>query len=281
MATSSLSLLNGSPSTSVDATDRGFQYGDGVFTTLRVRNGVPLFAKEHLARLERDAALLKLPEPDITLLRSEMAQLVHGCASGVLKIQWTRGIGGRGYLPSAHPDATRFLILRPIEPSGEQLPDPVRVRLATLRLGINPAIAGAKHMNRLEQVLARMEWSDPQIDESLLLDSEGMVVEGTSTNLFLIQDGKLKTPRLDRAGVRGVMRDLLISWAKLHGVSVEKSRISLEDLTCSDALLLTNSLRGMTPVAQFEGHSYAGSALIAMIHGWYQKAVDQTVGEWA
>lgn len=281
MGSVSLTLLNGLPGTTVDATDRGFQFGDGVFTTLRVLDGIPLFFQEHLARLARDAAVLRLPPPDPEILHREVAQLAKGCASGILKIQWTRGIGGRGYLPPETPEPTRFLILRSVPFVDEGLPAPWHLRMANLRLGINPALAGAKHMNRLEQILARLEWSDPAIDEALLLDAEGYVIEGTSTNLFLVLNDSLVTPLLDRAGVRGVMRDVLMDAALRQGVPVRQERILPEMLFEASELLMTNSVRGVCPVASLEEHRYTRQDFAQRAHAWYDEALTTTRKAWA
>lgn len=280
MVTGNLTLVNGRPEALIDICDRGFQFGDGVFTTLQIRDGIPLFANEHLDRLSRDAAILKLSEPNRKILRAEIAQLASGCASGILKIHWTRGSGGRGYLPPESLSPTRVLILRPSVASGDELPAALKVRWADMRLGINSMLAGAKHMNRLEQVLARLEWSDPLIDESLLLDSEGFVVEGISTNLFFLQAGAVVTPLLDRAGVRGVMRDLLIKVASAAGYSVREERVRPEALESAEALVLTNSIRGICPVASLAGRTFDSQAFATEMHVGYLQELSRTRREW-
>jgi 4-amino-4-deoxychorismate lyase len=280
MVTGNLILVNGRPGTAIELSDRGFQFGDGVFTTLLIQDGIPLFAREHLDRLERDAKTLRLPSPDREILTREITQLASGCPSGILKIHWTRGSGGRGYLPPENLAPTRALVLRPTDPISEEVPAPLTVRWAAMRLGINPLLAGAKHMNRLEQVLARLEWSAPEIDEALLLDSEGFVVEGVSTNLFLLHGGIVVTPLLDRAGVRGVMRDLLIKMAAASGYSVREERVSPESLASADALVLTNSLRGISPVASLEGRSYDSQAFATQMHAGYLRELARTRREW-
>ena len=149
-----------------------------------------------------------------------------------------------------------------------------------MRLGMNPVLAGAKHLNRLEQVLARLEWSDPEIDESLLLDTEGFVVEGVSTNVFLLQGNAVVTPLLDRAGVRGVMRDLLIQMASASGYSVREERVRPEFLKSADALVLTNSVRGICPVASLDGRSFDSQAFAREMHERYLQELTRTRREW-
>ena len=280
MVTGNLTLVNGRPETAIEICDRGFQFGDGVFTTLLIQDGIPLFANEHLERLSRDAAILKLPAPNRETLTAEIAQMASGCASGILKIHWTRGSGGRGYLPPENLSPTRALILRPSVPMSSELPAALKIRWADMRLGMNPLLAGAKHLNRLEQVLARLEWSDPEIDESLLLDTEGFVVEGVSTNVFLLQGNAVVTPLLDRAGVRGVMRDLLIQMASASGYSVREERVRPEFLKSADALVLTNSVRGICPVASLDGRSFDSQAFAREMHERYLQELTRTRREW-
>lgn len=280
MVTGNLTLVNGRPDTAIDLSDRGFQFGDGVFTTLLVQDGVPLFAREHLDRLFRDAGILRLPPPDRERLVAEMREIVSGCSSGILKIHWTRGTGGRGYLPPEELSPTRALILRPTDALSAVLPSPCKLRWAEMRLGINPVVAGAKHMNRLEQVLARLEWRGAEFDESLLLDSEGFVVEGVATNLFYLDGTTLVTPLLDRAGVRGVMRDLLMQMAKGSGYSVREERVKPESLQHADALILTNSVRGICPVGTLAGTTYENHAFAERMHASYQQELIRTRREW-
>ena len=280
MVTGTQTLINGRPETTIDVSDRGFQFGDGVFTTLLIQDGIPLFAREHLDRLDRDAKTLNLPAPDRRVLSHEMARLASACANGILKIHWTRGSGGRGYLPAEHLSPTRALILRSASLNSEIAPPPMRVRWATMRLGINPLLAGAKHMNRLEQILARLEWNDPEIDEALLLDSEGFVVEGVSTNLFLVQGSSVVTPLLDRAGVRGVMRDLLIKMALASGYAVREERVRPDLLDCADAVVLTNSVRGICPVASIDGRCFESQAFAVQMHARYLDELVRTRREW-
>lgn len=176
---------------------------------------------------------------------------------GVLKIIVTRGAGGRGYRWPDVPLPTRVLSFhtRPDYP-----PDWAAVgvasRLCRTRLGVNPALAGIKHLNRLEQVLARNEWSDPGIQEGLLLDTLGWMVEGTMSNLFLLRDGQLETPRLDRCGVTGVMRELVMELANSMGMAVREVRCRLSQVLQADEIFLTNSLIGVWPVRRLDDREW-------------------------
>jgi 4-amino-4-deoxychorismate lyase len=129
----------------------------------------------------------------------------------------------------------------------------VRVRLATVRLGENAALAGIKHCNRLEQVLARREWADPSIAEALMFSSSGALVSGTMSNVFLVRGSKLLTPSVDRCGVAGVMRGLVLEIAAAAGIACEECRLDAADLETAEELFLTNALIGIRPVRELEG----------------------------
>lgn len=162
--------------------DRGLAYGDGVFETVLVRDGTPLLWDAHLARLTRGCERLGFPAPQ----RDELDPLPARAPAGlsVLKLIVTRGSGGRGYMAPADPEPRLLVQHLPFAPAESRWREGVRVRHCALRLGIQPRLAGLKHLNRLENVLARDEWSDPDIAEGLLCDSEGRIIEATCMNLF-------------------------------------------------------------------------------------------------
>ena len=243
------SLIDGQPGNAVDSNDRGLQYGDGVFETLAVHAGRCEFWDAHLQRLRLGCQRLGLQCPSDTLLRSDAAQLIQDVDRGVLKIIVTRGQGGRGYrIPES--EHTRRILSSSGWPN---YPDSysqqgVQIRLCDLRLSRQPALAGLKHLNRLEQVLARMEWSDPDIAEGLLRDSDDQLIEGTFSNLFLVHGDRLSTPRLDQCGVAGIMRGIILQCAADLGIPCSEGRLSLQDLQRADEIFLTNSIIGIWPV---------------------------------
>jgi 4-amino-4-deoxychorismate lyase len=169
----------------------------------------------------------------------------------------TAGVGGRGYRRPEQTPATRVLAIypKPVYPP-EIWQQGVAARVCRLRLGLNPSLAGIKHLNRLEQVLARAEWGDDGIQEGLLLDYEGFLVEGVMSNVFLVSAGRLRTPLLDRCGVAGVMRGLVIAGARESGLAVEETRIRIEEALVADEIFLTNSIIGLWPVSALEGRTF-------------------------
>jgi len=248
-------LVNGKPDARIDPRDRGLHYGDGLFETLAVVRGEARLWDLHLDRLLTGCQALRLPEPDGRLLAREAKTLCTGSDRGVLKIVLTRGPANRGYriarTDGPQPEATRILILSPAEPySPIHYRTGVAVRVCATRLGLNPALAGLKHLNRLEQVLARDEWSDPAIAEGLMLDANGHVIEGTMSNVFAVADGRLCTPRLDNAGVAGVMRQWILNRARELGIETAELTMTIETLEQSDEVFLCNSLIGIWPVAR-------------------------------
>ena len=172
-----LALIDGqrfaASAASVPVLERALHYGDGLFETIACLEGQPRLLERHLRRLAAGCERLGLAAAATAPLASEVADLARGTSRAIIKLLVTRGVAlARGYALTGG-ERTRRILLRyawPLEdPAGQE--EGVRVRLATLRLGENPALAGIKHCNRLEQVLARREWTDPAIAEALLFSS--------------------------------------------------------------------------------------------------------------
>ncbi len=260
------SLLDGVANGCIEGSDRGLHYGDGLFETLAVRAGRPRFWSQHLARLTAGCIRLAIPAPDPALLRAEADRLCATQTQAVLKIVVTRGSGGRGYRPPLEAVPRRLLSLSPWpDYPASWANSGVQLRYCRTPVATSPALAGLKHLGRLEQVLARAEWDDPAIPEGLMLDADGAVIEGTMSNLFAVQDGALWTPDLSRAGVAGLARQRVLALAQRQGIRVSEGRLTPADLTQADGLFLTNSLIGLWPVRQLEGRIYPIDPLIRQI----------------
>ncbi|WP_462319786.1 aminotransferase class IV [Halochromatium sp.] len=279
--------------------DRGLAYGDGLFETIAIRSGRPCCWLDHLDRLALGAARLRLPLPSPAQLKAEASQLAAAVDIGTLKILLTRGPSVRGYRPPSQPKPTRILLVDALPedqagphgdgpvghsvdssaelsvehsigpPVGNQVDHTVDLRseqgicarLCDIRLGINPQLAGLKHLNRLEQVLARAEWSEPSIDEGLMLDADGTLVCGTMSNLFLVTAAGLQTPLIDRCGVAGTARARMINAAREAGLRAQELRLTVDDLLKAQGAFLTNALIGVWPIRSFEGHDFELSLL--------------------
>lgn len=242
-------LINGKPDNRINVQDRGVQYGDGVFETIAFRNGSAEFLQAHLQRLTEGCERLKI-QLDLAALRQELAQLLSELtADQVIKIIITRGEGGRGYRFAPDMQATRILSTHamPVYPES-YYQHGIELFVCSYRLSLNPTLAGIKHLNRLEQVLARSEWQDAQFAEGLMFDTHGRLIEGTMSNVFLVDNGVLKTPKLDNAGICGIMREKIIHLADDLGIHCDIVEISQNDLLNADELFVCNSLIGIWPV---------------------------------
>jgi len=261
-------LINGQPGDGISSLDRGLLYGDGVFETIAVEHGRPRFWLRHLARLVAGCERLGISQPEGNLLLEESLALIAGVECGVLKIIVTRGQGGRGYRPAADTLPTRIMQLHPWPDYPETCRGSgVRVRLCRQRLGHNPALAGIKHLNRLEQVLARGEWDDPDIPEGLLLDEDEHPVAGTMSNLFIVRDRVLITPELVRCGVAGILRTVVMEVAASVPMPLQVRTLELDDLWGADEVFLTNSLIGIWPVIAIGDHTYCKGTLTYRLQG--------------
>ncbi len=269
-------LVNGKIASSVDARDRGMQYGDGLFETIAVRDGQPELWDAHIERLMAGCQTLGIPLPDPARLAEELRQVTGEQAHCVVKLVITRGPGGRGYRIPDDPSPTRLIITSPFpDYPPDRAESGVAVRLCRTPLGLNPALAGLKHLNRLEQVLARNEWRDSGIAEGLMCDSEGFVVEGTMSNLFLVIDGRLVTPRIDRCGVAGVMRNRVLELAESLGIAATEARVTVEALQQAEGAFLTNSLLRLWPIRRLEERDCPQASITAKL----KRALDRDLEE--
>jgi 4-amino-4-deoxychorismate lyase len=245
--------VDGLPADSVPLSDRGLNYGDGLFETMRVEaGGIPLLER-HLSRLQSGCATLGIPLDGIRALRLELARAGAGVGTGILKLVVTRGSGGRGYAPPSAARTRRIISTHPI-------PDyprawyrhGVSVRLCTTALGSNPATAGLKHLGRLEQVLASMEPAAGTA-EGLMCDASGRLIEGIRSNVFLVRGDRLLTPDLADCGVAGVMRGWMMELAPSLGLEPVVTDLSTDDLVRSDEMFLSSSVFGLWPVREVRG----------------------------
>lgn len=232
--------------------DRGLNYGDGLFETMLLSGGRVRLLDAHLERLALGCSRLQIPRPDTDVLRNEIASLSAPQRDGVIKIVVTRGSGGRGYRPDPAATTTRIVSLHDAPPAATA----IRVRWCATRLARNPTLAGIKHLNRLEQVLAQQEWNDASIAEGLLLDHEGELVCATAANVFVVQAGELRTPDLRYCGVRGVMRGAVIRHAMQLGIRVHEEPLWAHHLETADEVFVTNAVRGVRSIVALDEQTW-------------------------
>jgi 4-amino-4-deoxychorismate lyase len=248
-----LIAVNGVVGAQLSPLDRGLAYGDGLFETCKLQKGTISLWKYHSERLLAGCQKLSIPL-SLAVLETQLYSLisVSGLSDAVVKITVTRGQGGRGYKP---PEVAQPSIIIGVYPAAvypaANAEDGVRVHLCTLRLGHNPALAGLKHLNRLEQVLARAEWSEDTIAEGLLLDGNDNLIEAVFSNIFMVKNNELLTPDLTTAGVSGVMRRYILDdLAPALAIKTKVRQLGLADLYAADEILLCNSLYGIWPVCE-------------------------------
>jgi len=222
--------------------DRGLQFGEALFETMLLRDGRLPLLEFHLDRLQRGCEQLSLPMPDVAGIESELRPHCQEPGRWVIKLIYSAGPGGRGY---GRPDFLRPQLYIGKAPAPERHSGPLRLLLCEIYLAQQPQLAGIKHGNRLEQVLARREVDAAGCDEGLLLDSEGRVIEAVAANLFVVRAGKLLTPSLDLCGVDGVMRRAIMTLAQGQGLSVHVDDLTVADIESADEVFLSNSLQGI------------------------------------
>lgn len=247
-------LVNGQACSTIAATDRGLSYGDGVFRTFPARYGRPLHWRRQYSKLARDCAALGLHVPDVRELERDVKTACESRPVCAVKIIVTRGVTHRGYAYDSRGVAT-CIVIADVPPNypARYSEDGVRVRLCKLELATQPVLAGVKHLNRLENVLARAEWNDGDIAEGILCDQIGNVIGGTMTNLFIVNRGELLTPRLDGCGVAGVTRDRVVEAAAREDVPCRIETFAWPDLLAAEEVFLVNSLAGVWPVRSLDG----------------------------
>ncbi len=249
-------LVNGEKLSSIDPRDRAFQYGDGLFETIAVFEEALLAFELHLARLKEGCSRLGISCPNDELLYSECMSLARGQQKAVIKLVVSRGEGGRGYLPPSHDKTSRVVMLFPWpDYPASRAHEGIVAGVCEGRLSCNPALAGIKHLNRLEQVLLKKEIGE-RYAEALVMDTGDRVIEGIMSNVFIVQGDTLFTPSLQQSGVKGVIRSAILELAGSMGLTAQTVDISIDDALNADELFFCNSLIGIWPVRELSGRQY-------------------------
>lgn len=253
------------PVAGLAADDRGLAYGDGLFETMRIEHGAVPWWLRHRARLVDGARRLGIAPPDDAWLDARIAEIAAGVELGVLKLVLTRGAGGRGYLPPESLEPTVVLSVHGL--SGPPSPG-LEVAWSTVRLAVQPLLAGIKHLNRLEQVMARREAAAAGADEALMLDTTGQVVCATSGNVVVLDKGCWLTPPVSGSGVAGVCR----GWLLEQGL-VREAALLPAQVEAAQAVFLCNAVRGILPVARLDGRGMPQAPAIDTIVGALHEAM--------
>ncbi len=262
-------LVDGVPADQVPVNDRGLAYGDGLFETMLFIDGRCWLWDRHMTRLRDGCARLGLHAPAEDRLRADSLSTSSDLARAIVRITLTRGSSTRGYATDPVLPTRRILAAEPAPAAARDWYDRgLRLRLCDIRLASQPRLAGIKHLNRLEQVLARAEWCDPAIDEGLMRDSDDNVICATAANLFAVIDGRLVTPALDHCGVAGVMRAQVLA-----GHAVQVRAIGCAEMNGADEMFLSNAVRGIRPVAALGERQWAPGPFTRALMGAYNTAL--------
>ncbi|MYB88950.1 MAG: aminodeoxychorismate lyase [Proteobacteria bacterium] len=253
-------IVNGQACENITVLDRGLLYGDGLFETMAVRHGSVRFLEDHLHRLQTGCQVLGLTGLDLDTLKKEVARTINADKECIIKVIITRGTGDRGYRP-VHQALTRIVqkFPWPVFPQAYQ-DRGIDITLCKFRLSHQPRLAQIKHLNRLEQVLARSEWED-EFQEGLVCDAQDHVIEATASNVFFEANGGLVTPDLSQCGVAGVLRGQIIRYCQRHNIELSVRAVSLGEAAEMDAMFICNCIIGIWPVKRFDSLQFSRSEL--------------------
>ncbi|EKT63972.1 aminodeoxychorismate lyase [Providencia burhodogranariea] len=244
--------VNGVVCNSIDVSDRAVQFGDGCFTTIHVFNHQPKMMDSHIARLVQDSARLKLPQPDWQALEAQVHAICQQQIEDefVCKVIISRGTGGRGYSSVGFNQPTVIISVASF-PQHYQALQQLGVKLILSRIPIskNPYLAGMKHLNRLEQILIRQEIDEADFDEALVVDTDGILIECCSANIFWRKGETVFTPSLAFSGVNGLMRQKILAHLLASPYDLQEVERFPEVLGCCDEVLICNTLMPILPVA--------------------------------
>lgn len=226
--------------------DRSFQYGDGIFTTMLVDDSQLVLWDLHWQRLAQSLQRLQMPPLDEQTVKLQAEQAIKA-PSQVIKLLVSRGQGGRGYSPAGFNEPLVYVTPSPLPDYQQQRQQGIWLGIASLQLSTQPLLAGIKHTSRLETVLLKAESEQSAFDDLVVCDQQGRVTELCAANLFFKTKNKWCTPKLDQAGVAGVMRQWL-----LQHLDVEQGYFPLTALDDATAMFASNALMGVVPVRQFQ-----------------------------
>ncbi len=242
--------LNGSAINELSLLERGFAYGDGLFSTMAVVNAQVRLLDLHWQRLLRGCQRLAINTEHFEHWQRDFLLFLQAYPHSIVKIIVTRGEGGRGYLADPRAATNCYFYAYPALNNVLAHQQGIATGFLTGRLGLSPLLAGMKHLNRLEQVLLRRELAQTIYPEALVCDVNGKVIEGVFSNVWLVTNGQLLTPKVHEAGVEGVMRSHLLALAGRHGLTASEAILMPDDFIAADEVFFCNTLNGIWPVRQ-------------------------------
>ena len=277
MSRQSASWLDGTPTSVLPLPDRGLDFGDGLFETLLLHNGNPVYLDLHMARLAQGLETLAIP--DCLALAQQQVEQVCGAIGeewrwAALRLSVIRSPGPRGYAPAPNLPPRILIHVTPLDRDCAKMSSAATLNLANIRLSTQPALARIKHMNRLEQVVAATQAQAENVDESFLLDQVGNLVSVTAGNVFLLYQGELLTPVLDNCGVAGTRRRMIIEkWAPSMGLEVREARLTLEHIANAEEVFYSNSLHTVRPVSGFGAKCWSSHGVCEALFEKFREAL--------
>lgn len=261
-----ITIVNGTEQGSISVFDRGLAYGDGIFETMLSIDGrIPLWHR-HQQRLQDSLQRLAIPEIDMVAILALISPYLKANAEQIIKLIVTRGSSARGYsIPEqAHPTTIIYISERDNE-SRNVTKDAARLDFCSTTLGYQPLLAGIKHLNRLEQVMARKEVQEAGLDEGLMCGLQGEIIEATAHNIFAVQNNILYTPELNQAGVAGIMRSEVIRQAEILNIPLRITKLERDFILAADELFLCNSIHGIWPVCELGRQHYTSDRVTYLL----------------
>lgn len=267
--------LNGAEATALPLPDRGLEFGDGLFETLLLKGALPLYCELHLSRLQAGCRALMFPDC-IDAVRDQLQQAAAASAArdwrwSAMRVTLTRGAGPRGYAPPGKAEPRIIIAVTRLPEIPNRLPAPARLGLASVRWSAQPLLAGLKHLNRLENVLAARECRDAGYDEAVMLDQRARPISVVAGNLFAVCDDRLVTAPLQSCGIAGTRRNLVMQrWGPLLGLDVCEDFMSLDQLQGAQEVFYCNSLLGLRPVASFGQQTWSEHPVCESLYQLYR-----------
>jgi branched-chain amino acid aminotransferase len=266
----------------VSVLDHGFLYGDGIYETMRVYDGVTFMLDEHLRRLYRSASLigLTIPLDADSLKRSVYETLIaNSLRNAFVRLTISRGYGPIGLDPDLCPEPTVVIITQEMKDypksfyeKGISLIIPETKR--NFREAINPEI---KSLNFLNNILAKIEAKKRGAYDAIMLNVYGKLSEGTISNVFFYKNGILCTPSLECGILDGITRSIVITIAKRDGLKVKEAEFIKEDLYLSEEVFITSTTLEVMPVSKVDDQKYAVGNITKLLHQAYREEVNAYV----
>ena len=267
--------IDGHRANALPLPDRGLDFGDGLFETLLSVDGRIPFLALHMSRLTR--GLIILGFPDVTDLAQQYLNTALSELDGearAIRLTVTRGNALRGYAPPQEPSPRIIVCATPLAWNPLRTPSPAKLGVADIRWSNQPVLAGIKHLNRLEQVLAAGQRVAQGWDEAVMLDDEGLPLSVVSGNLFIVKDARLLTPPVERCGIAGTRRALIVErWQEQLGLEVSAERFTLTDLESATEVFYCNSLLGFRPVASLGSTIWTAQTVCSAVQKLYTEAI--------